>query len=116
MIAATNASTYRLSNAPMWGWSLTRNQKIKLAAFIVSSLWKRINQLEGDIRAVGITNATIGRANVGRRTAEAKRKWPIGERTICRSERLMPNEDVRRPLSVAPVMIIGKVIARGRER
>jgi hypothetical protein len=92
------------------------DQKTKLVAFIVSSRWKRMNQLEGDVRAVGITNATIGRANVGRRTAEAKRKWPIGERTICRSERLMPNEDVRRPLSVAPAMIIGKVIARGRER
>ena len=92
------------------------DQKTKLVAFIVSSRWKRMNQLEGDIRAVGITNATIGRANVGRRTAEAKRKWPIGDRTICRSERLMPNEDVRRPLRVAPAMIIGNVMAIGRAR
>jgi hypothetical protein len=92
------------------------DQKTKLVAFIVSSLWKRINQLEGAGRSVGITNATIGRANVGRRTAEAKRKWPIGERTIWRSERLIPNEDVRRPLSVAPAMIVGKVIARGSAR
>jgi hypothetical protein len=92
------------------------SQKTRLDVFIVRSRWKRINQLEGAGRSVGITNATIGRANVGRRTAEAKRKWPIGDRTICRSERLMPNEDVRRPLSVAPAMIIGKVIARGRER
>ena len=92
------------------------DQKTKLVALMVSSRWKRINQLEGDTRSVGITNATIGRANVGRRTAEAKRKWPIGDRTICRSERVMPNDDVRRPLRVAPAMITGKVIAKGRAR
>jgi hypothetical protein len=40
----------------------------------------------------------------------------MGDRTICRSERLMPNEDVRRPLSVAPAMIIGKVMVTGRAR
>jgi hypothetical protein len=95
---------------------MTSDQKTELVAFMVSSRWKRINQLEGDTRSVGITNATIGRANVGRRTAEAKRKWPIGDRTICRSQRLMPNEDVRRPLRVAPAMITGNVMVTGRAR
>jgi hypothetical protein len=74
MTAATNASTSRLFKEPLCGWSMMSNQKTKLVAFIVSSRWKRINQLDGAGRPVGITQATIGRTNVGRRTAEAKRK------------------------------------------
>jgi hypothetical protein len=84
--------------------------------FIVSSRWKRINQLEGDVRSIGITNATISKANGGRRIADAKKKWPIGERTICRSERVMPKGDVRQQLRVAPAMMTGKVMARGSAR
>ena len=95
---------------------LTNNQKTKLDAFIVSSRWRHINQLDGAVRLVGITNATISKANGGRRIADAKKKWPTGERTICRSERVMPNGDVRQPLRVAPAMMTGKVMARGSAR
>ena len=92
------------------------NQKTRLDVFIVSSRWKRINQLEGDVRSVGMTKATIGRAKGGSRIAEAKKKWPIGERTISRSERVMPNVDVRRPLRVAAAIIADIVMAKGRAR
>ena len=92
------------------------DQKTKLAAFIVSRRWKRISQLEGDLRSVGTTKATIGNANGGRRIDEANKKCPIGERAICRSERVMPNDDVRRPDTVAPAMIAGKVMATGSAR
>ena len=60
--------------------------------------------------------ATIGNANGGRRIDEAKKKWLIGERAIWRSERVMPNEVVRRPDKVPPAMIAGNVIASGSAR
>jgi hypothetical protein len=95
---------------------LIANQKTKLDAFIVSRRWKRINQLDGDLRSVGTTIATIGNANGGRRIDEANKKWLIGDSAICRSERVMPNDDVRRPDTVAPAMIAGKVMATGKAR